>query len=85
MTCITLTFSTRGENHHGNQVVGVMKPGFKPEHFNPDLMEVYNLSEGIQTDVRDAFLGGIADFCSDIKGDLNAELLSLKWDSKCLI
>jgi len=62
-----------------------MKPGFEPQNFDPAMMMIHNLSDGIETSVRDAFLGTMSNFCKDIHDQLYAELSALPWDEKCIM
>lgn len=80
---ITLTFSTRGENHVGSQKIGKMEKGFGVDIFenNKNGMQIFNLGENVADASKlGAYLGHIPNFCSDIENELTKELVSLYWD-----
>lgn len=77
----SLTFSTVGENHAGNQQIGTMQPGFMPEMFMEDKMEVVKLHK----DVPEALVGVVPNFCKDMENEMRDELMSLEWDRKVLM
>lgn len=84
MSSITLTFSSSGENYHGNEIKGEMMPGFTPNEISNGCPTIVDLNRSFKSKYRDpgAYLGVVKGFCNQIRELLWFELIKLEWDEK---